>query len=62
MVYDERFAPTYGAWRAVVPEVADKFLACGVLEGFFMNAGEPATLAVEPGLELPAIGQIKSIQ
>ncbi len=32
LVYDERFAPTYGAWRAVVPEVADKFLACGVLE------------------------------
>ena len=24
-VYDERFAPTYGAWRAVVPEVADKW-------------------------------------
>ena len=34
-VYDERFAPTYGAWRAVVPEVADKFLACGVLEHGF---------------------------
>ncbi|MGI9077882.1 MAG: IS91 family transposase [Gemmatimonadaceae bacterium] len=35
MVYDERFAPTYGAWRAVVPQVADKFLACGVLEHGF---------------------------
>ena len=35
MVYDGRFAPTYGAWRAVVPEVADKFLACGVLEHGF---------------------------
>ena len=35
LVYDERFAPTYGAWRAVVPEVADKFLACGVLEHGF---------------------------
>ena len=35
MVYDERFAPKYGAWRAVVPEVADKFLACGVLEHGF---------------------------
>lgn len=34
-VYDERFAPTYGAWRAVVPEVADKFLAYGVLEHGF---------------------------
>ncbi len=34
-VYDERYAPTYGAWRAVVPEVADKFFACGVLEHGF---------------------------
>ena len=24
-VYDERFAPPNGAWRAVVPEVADKW-------------------------------------
>ena len=23
IVYDERFAPTYGAWRAVVREVAE---------------------------------------
>ena len=29
------FAPTYGAWRAVVSEVVDKFLACGVLEHGF---------------------------
>ena len=29
MMYDERFAPTYGTWRAVVDEVTDKFLACG---------------------------------
>jgi hypothetical protein len=28
----QRFAPTYGAWRAVVPELADKFLARGILE------------------------------
>ncbi|MGI8842565.1 MAG: transposase zinc-binding domain-containing protein [Gemmatimonadaceae bacterium] len=34
-MYEERFAPTHGAWRAVVPEVADKFLACGVLEHGF---------------------------
>ena len=30
-VYEERFAATYGDWRPVVREVADKFLACGVL-------------------------------
>ncbi len=34
-VYDERFAPTHGAWRAVVREVADKFLACGILDHGF---------------------------
>ncbi|MBA3658915.1 MAG: transposase zinc-binding domain-containing protein, partial [Gemmatimonadales bacterium] len=34
-VYDERFAPTHGAWRPVVREVADKFLACGVLDHGF---------------------------
>ena len=34
-VYDERFAPTYGVWRAVVREVADKFLACGILDHAF---------------------------
>ena len=28
-VYDERFAETYGPWRPVMREVADKFLACG---------------------------------
>ena len=35
IVYDERFAPRYGAWRAVVREVADKFLACGILNHAF---------------------------
>ncbi|MGH7688163.1 MAG: transposase [Gemmatimonadaceae bacterium] len=35
MVYDEHFGPTYGAWRAVVCEVADKFLACGILDHGF---------------------------
>jgi len=35
IVYDERFAPAYGAWRAVVREVADKFLACGILDHGF---------------------------
>ena len=33
--YDERFAPAYGDWRPVVREVADKFLACGVLDHGF---------------------------
>ncbi len=33
--YEERFAATYGDWRPVVREVADKFLACGVLEHGF---------------------------
>jgi len=31
-VYDERFAREYGPWRSVVAQVADKLLACGVLE------------------------------
>jgi len=34
-VYDERFAREYGPWRSVVAQVADKFLACGVLEHGF---------------------------
>ena len=34
-VYDERFAHEYGPWRPVVAEVADKFLACGILEHGF---------------------------
>ena len=34
-VYDERFAREYGPWRPVVGQVADKFLACGVLEHRF---------------------------
>jgi len=34
-VYDERFAPTYGRWRSVVRDVADKYLACGVLDHGF---------------------------
>ena len=34
-VYDERFASEYGPWRPVVAQVADKFLACGVLEHGF---------------------------
>lgn len=33
--YEDRFAATYGDWRPVVREVADKFLACGVLEHGF---------------------------
>jgi len=35
LVYDERFAHTYGPWRAVVPAVVDRFLACGILEHGF---------------------------
>lgn len=31
-VYDDRFAREYGPWRPVVAEVADKFLAYGILE------------------------------
>jgi hypothetical protein len=34
-VYDEQFAPTYGPWRPVVREVAEKFLACGILDHGF---------------------------
>lgn len=34
-VYDERFAREYGSWRPVVAQVADKFLACGVLDHGF---------------------------
>ena len=34
-VYDERFAHVYGPWRSVVGQVADKFLACGILEHGF---------------------------
>lgn len=30
-VYDERFARDFGPWRPVVPQVTDKFLACGIL-------------------------------
>jgi hypothetical protein len=30
-VYDERFAREYGPWRPVIGEVAEKFLACGIL-------------------------------
>lgn len=33
--YDERFAPTYGDWRPVVREVADRFLEYGVLDHGF---------------------------
>jgi hypothetical protein len=34
-VDDDRFAREYGPWRPVVAQVADKFLACGVLEHDF---------------------------
>ncbi len=34
-VYDDRFAREYGPWRPVVGQVADKFLACGILEHGF---------------------------
>ena len=34
-VYDERFAREYGPWRPVVAQVADTFLACGVLDHGF---------------------------
>jgi Transposase zinc-binding domain len=40
-VYDERFAREYGPWRPVVAQVADKFLACGILEhGFARIRGD----------------------
>ena len=42
-VYDDRFAREYGPWRPVVARVAEKFLACGVLEhGFAAFAAMPA--------------------
>ena len=34
-VDEDRFAREYGPWRPVVGQVADKFLACGVLEHGF---------------------------
>ncbi len=34
-VFDARFAREYGPWRPVVTQVADKFLACGVLDHGF---------------------------
>jgi len=34
-VYDDRFAREYGPWRPVVGQVANKFLACGILEHGF---------------------------
>jgi hypothetical protein len=34
-VYDDRFAREYGPWRPVVTHVADRVLACGVLEHGF---------------------------
>ena len=33
--YDERFAHESGPWRPVVGQVADTFLACGILEHGF---------------------------
>ena len=43
-VYDERFAREYGPWRPVVAQVADKFLACGVLDhGFARIRGDVCT-------------------
>ena len=34
-VYDERFAHRWGPWRRVIPDVVEKFLACGILEHGF---------------------------
>jgi hypothetical protein len=34
-VWEDRFARTYGDWRPVVREVANKFLACGILDHGF---------------------------
>ena len=34
-VHDDRFVREYGPWRPVVAPVADKCLACGVLEHGF---------------------------
>ena len=59
IVYDERFAPTYGPWRSVAREVADKFLACGVLDhGFSRTAcgtacGTAPKCRSCPGLRIP---------
>jgi hypothetical protein len=39
---DERFAPVYGDWRPVVREVADKFLAWGVLDHGFARVRSDA--------------------
>ena len=42
-VYDDRFAHEHGPWRPVVAQVADKFLACGILEhGFARRSAVPA--------------------
>jgi hypothetical protein len=35
LVWDQRFAATCGDWRAVIPKVVDRFLACGLLEHGF---------------------------
>ena len=40
--YEERFAAAYGDWRPVVREVADKFLACGVLKHGFAQVRSDA--------------------
>ncbi|MBK9409741.1 MAG: transposase [Gemmatimonadetes bacterium] len=34
-MYDDRFAREYGPWRSVVAQVAEKFLACGILDHGF---------------------------
>ena len=45
-VYDKRFAREYGPWRRVGGQVADKFLACGILEhGFARFAARTVTAA-----------------
>ena len=46
--YEDRFAATYGDWRPVVREVADKFLACGVLEHGFARVRCGAHAGVSP--------------
>ena len=35
LVWDDRFVPTHGPWRGVIPKVVDQFLACGLLEHGF---------------------------
>jgi hypothetical protein len=45
-VYDERFAPAYGEWRPVVREVAEKFLACGILDHYFCPSCHAKRLAL----------------